>query len=747
MELRLNSSSLWVSLFFFFINSPEISVGSNVLTAAGKSLTLAVTLVSENGTFEMGFFTPGQSSYYAGIWYKQISPQTVIWVANREAPISSPDMDSAQLNIKGGNLVLTTGSGNSIWSTNLTSPRNSVQATLLETGNLVISDGPYSNATPPLWQSFDYPADTLMPHARLGYNKRTNEKQSLISWRNSEDPWPGPYSLEMDPTIEQYVVKWNGIEQYWSSGPWDGRAFKDIPNPMYNFSYVDNVNESYSTYFLNDPSVLSRLTITVTGQIQLFTWSNSGSWQSVFSRPEKQCDVYASCGPFGVCNENSSSVCECLPGFTIKSDKDWRLKDFSGGCARNVKLQCPTNASAPKDHFDPTTNMKLPRQPQNVTVRSSEQCESFCLRNCSCTAYAYDSNNGCLIWNDEFLILSKDDRNGSTIQIRLAGAEHGAVQVGNHKSSGKLKAIIPATIAGVILVVCVIFYIYYRHRRNAKHRENESNNQEIQLHEAYDDSDREGMIEEHDEKGIDVPFFSFESILVATNNFSDANKLGRGGFGPVYKGVFEGGREIAVKRLSNESGQGSNEFKNEVILIAKLQHRNLVRLLGYCIKGKEKILLYEYMPNKSLDTWIFEKPISTNPIHNTKTQSFKKMADTRRNEFQDMLPVMADKLGGEGLIRELCNGFRLLMDREKEVITFESLKKNSALLGLQDLRDDELRSMVKEGDMDGDGALDQMEFCVLMFRLSPELMHESEALLQRVLQQDLKTADSWFRSN
>ncbi|XP_019193063.1 PREDICTED: calcium-binding protein PBP1-like [Ipomoea nil] len=109
------------------------------------------------------------------------------------------------------------------------------------------------------------------------------------------------------------------------------------------------------------------------------------------------------------------------------------------------------------------------------------------------------------------------------------------------------------------------------------------------------------------------------------------------------------------------------------------------------------------------------------------------MAGRKGNEFQDMLPMMADKLGGDGLIKELCKGFSLLMDRDKGVITFESLKKNSAIIGLPDLKDDELRSMVKEGDLDGDGALDQMEFCVLMFRLSPQLMQESEAWLQTAL--------------
>ncbi|OIT02392.1 g-type lectin s-receptor-like serinethreonine-protein kinase, partial [Nicotiana attenuata] len=114
-------------------------------------------------------------------------------------------------------------------------------------------------------------------------------------------------------------------------------------------------------------------------------------------------------------------------------------------------------------------------------------------------------------------------------------------------------------------------------------------------------------INEEDEKGIDIPFFSLESILAATDNFSEENKLGRGGFGSVYKGKFHGGREIAIKRLSAQSGQGINEFKNELVLIARLQHRNLVRLMGYCVQGNEKILLYEYMPNKSLDTFIFDE--------------------------------------------------------------------------------------------------------------------------------------------
>ncbi|KAJ4906153.1 cysteine-rich RLK (RECEPTOR-like protein kinase) 14 [Raphanus sativus] len=100
--------------------------------------------------------------------------------------------------------------------------------------------------------------------------------------------------------------------------------------------------------------------------------------------------------------------------------------------------------------------------------------------------------------------------------------------------------------------------------------------------------------------------FDFKTIEAATNQFSERNKIGRGGFGDVYKGTFQDGTELAVKRLSKTSGQGDEEFKNEVVLVAKLQHRNLVRLVGFCVQGEEKLLIYEYVPNKSLDYFLFD---------------------------------------------------------------------------------------------------------------------------------------------
>ncbi|EOY28573.1 Cysteine-rich RLK 25 [Theobroma cacao] len=100
--------------------------------------------------------------------------------------------------------------------------------------------------------------------------------------------------------------------------------------------------------------------------------------------------------------------------------------------------------------------------------------------------------------------------------------------------------------------------------------------------------------------------FDLSIVEAATNKFAEVNKIGAGGFGSVYKGTLPDGQEIAVKRLSTSSGQGDEEFQNEVQLVAKLQHRNLVKLYGYCLEAKERMLIYEFVPNRSLDYFIFD---------------------------------------------------------------------------------------------------------------------------------------------
>ncbi|KAG7614705.1 Protein kinase domain [Arabidopsis thaliana x Arabidopsis arenosa] len=156
--------------------------------------------------------------------------------------------------------------------------------------------------------------------------------------------------------------------------------------------------------------------------------------------------------------------------------------------------------------------------------------------------------------------------------------------------NGKVKIII-ATVCSVIgfAIIAVFLYIFMtRNRRTAKQR-----------HEGKD-------LEELMIKDAQLLQLDFDTIRLATNDFSRDNQLGEGGFGAVYKGVLDYGEEIAVKRLSMKSGQGDNEFINEVSLVAKLQHRNLVRLLGFCLQGEERILIYEFFKNTSLDNFIFD---------------------------------------------------------------------------------------------------------------------------------------------
>ncbi|XVF27791.1 hypothetical protein REPUB_Repub14bG0139400 [Reevesia pubescens] len=152
----------------------------------------------------------------------------------------------------------------------------------------------------------------------------------------------------------------------------------------------------------------------------------------------------------------------------------------------------------------------------------------------------------------------------------------------NNNTSRIVIAVVIPTASVVIIIICIYFFLRARKTKETV----ETMDEEISNAESLQ--------------------FDFGTIRTATNNFSDENKLGQGGFGAVYKGRLSSGQDIAVKRLSRESGQGDLEFKNEVLLVAKLQHRNLVRLLGFSLERTERLLVYEFVPNASLDRFIFD---------------------------------------------------------------------------------------------------------------------------------------------
>ncbi|XP_030940952.1 putative receptor-like protein kinase At4g00960 isoform X2 [Quercus lobata] len=154
------------------------------------------------------------------------------------------------------------------------------------------------------------------------------------------------------------------------------------------------------------------------------------------------------------------------------------------------------------------------------------------------------------------------------------------------KESNKSRTvIIVVPIISFVVLIIISFCIYLRVRKPREKPQSES-------------------VDEI--RSVESLQLGFGTIKVATDDFSDANKLGQGGFGVVYKAKLSNGQVIAVKRLSNNSSQGDLEFKNEVLLVAKLQHRNLVRLLGFCLEGIERLLIYEFVPNGSLDNFIFD---------------------------------------------------------------------------------------------------------------------------------------------
>ncbi|XP_054777769.1 G-type lectin S-receptor-like serine/threonine-protein kinase At1g11330 [Prosopis cineraria] len=566
----------------------SLASGLDILTAS-ESMKDPDTLISNSTNFTLGFFSPKNSSNrYLGIWY--MLKTSVVWVANRNEPLTD---SSGILKIsENGNLVIQDGKEHVVWSSDGSDNDTShVILQLQDSGNLVLLNNITGKV---IWQSFDHLSDTTLLHNNDGSNAQEGQKFKLTSWKSPFDPSMGSLAASIQPTIIPQPFIWKNSHTYWRGGPWDGRIFIGIPNldnQYLNYGFTSqNVNGTFYVYFVYIHQLpLSFYKLNFEGKLVFNSWDdNKKEWVPQWTVQQSDCDIYGICGPFGSCDPLRKPICSCLRGFLPRNAEEWNEGNWTNGCIRRTPLKCERVKNETRNGYDDDEdgfvqleNTKVPDLLNGTfTVSALPDCRIHCLNNCSCLAYAYDAGIGCMMWSENLIDIQRFSNDGLNLYIRLANSEL------EEKSNLAVIISIPVTIGTILVAACA--YVIWR--CSAKHQEEPLT--------IIDNEISSEMLKE-------LPLFEFAKLAVSTNNFHSANKIGQGGFGPVYKGKLQDGQEIAVKRLSSVTGQGHEEFMTEVVVISKLQHRNLVRLLGCYVEGGEKMLIYEYMPNKSLEAYLF----------------------------------------------------------------------------------------------------------------------------------------------
>ncbi|KAJ4977009.1 hypothetical protein NE237_002115 [Protea cynaroides] len=599
-------------LFQFFASATGAAVSSNDTLTPTESIIDGQIVVSVGNNYALGFFSPDNSSYrYLGIWLHRIPEILVVWVANRDNPLNdSSGVASLALD---GNLIVSSINDRRcpLWSTNVSISDNTTILKLHDSGNLVLYSGGRTNRI--LWQSFDHPTHILLPGMKFGLDRRPGLNRVLTSWRSKDDPGRGIYSFGFDQRGSPQAIVNNGSAQIWRTGPWNGQRFSGVPqmtqSSIFNYAFANTTDELYFVFNINSSSIFSLFALNDSGLIHQITWIKSNRrWSKINLVSIEKCDIYGYCGAYGSCRMQMTVNCDCLPGFQPKSPIDW-LTERKDACVRKRPLGCGKG-----DGFLKLVGLKLPDTSMSLVDKnlSLKECERRCLNNCSCTAYApadiTGKGSGCITWFGKLMDIRYFSYGGDHLYLRVDAVELAAQErkdKGFFHNKHKVAILMVSFVVGLLLFPASAYHLLKKRKGSMEKRQRR---RRILLFDFLTKKNF-STTNELDDNGTnpELPFIELDVVAAATDNFSPNNKLGRGGFGAVYKGRMSNGKEIAVKRLSKNSGQGMEEFKNEIILIAKLQHRNLVRLLGYSLQEEEKMLIYEYMPNKSLDSFIFDK--------------------------------------------------------------------------------------------------------------------------------------------
>ncbi|XP_028103670.1 receptor-like serine/threonine-protein kinase SD1-8 [Camellia sinensis] len=407
----------------------------------------------------------------------------------------------------------------------------------------------------------------------IGIWYKTISKQTVIWVANSENP------LAQNSTAVFRLGDDGNLVIFYGRG--QDTNLKVLPLFL---SFVEEGDEIYLSCSVPGSSNKIRAMLTPSGQAQVLLCEQSdNSWVVAWKLPvvESKCDFYGQCAPFSSCEQNGlHPFCSCLQGFEPKDQNSLNLGNWTGGCARKMALTCDLG-----DWFFKFERTKLPDYSISLGNMTVSQCESKCRDNCSCTAYAYANMSGettvhCMNWFGDLMDLKGNDYHGKDLY--------------KHRSKSLIVIAAVAISAGLLLISSFGYVLRMRRLRSQETIDGDS-------HEL----DANSSASVAGPSNGELLSFSLRSILAATDNFSEVKQLGEGGYGPVYKGNLPVVQEVAIKKLSKKSLQGTEEFMNELKLIAKLQHQNLVRLLGCCVEQEEKILIYEYMCNGSLDKLLF----------------------------------------------------------------------------------------------------------------------------------------------
>ncbi|EYU23281.1 hypothetical protein MIMGU_mgv1a018294mg [Erythranthe guttata] len=550
---RVSTASVVVFLISLHFSANQVSSTDTLKPGGGGGeFNSSSQLVSAKKIFTLGFYTPEDTNNtYLAIWYTDAS-RYPLWIANRENPVSKNSNPILRIGTTGENLVIAHGGGSGLSSYTLANQGRigNISATLLDTGNFVVS----SVSGEVLWQSFDYPTDTLLPGMKLGFDRKTGRNWTLSSWFGRNNPATGAYTLEWDLISGRLLVRRRGVV-YWTSGEmkdyrYDGQGFgeftvkefenMDPPDPFnhnYNFTNVSYDSEEYFTYSLiknqratsDRRKVISRWMLNYQGgiyDIDRPTIADAGL-----------------CYGYNTGGSGFDAGCELRAQPTCRNDRETFV--FKSG------------------DFKPVDGKFVPVVYDGNSSLTQSDCREICWNDCECAAFIdAPVSGGCSYLRGENLEFVQSLDGSAT----------------------------PNT--AVLLALGVALFVLRKLKQGI-----------LLTLDGYTGTNY--GFENGGGKNNDLRLFTYASVLSATNNFSSDNKLGQGGFGPVYKGKTSEGHEIAVKLLSRQSGQGLLEFKTELVLISKLQHVNLVKLRGFCIHGDDKMIIYDYMPNKSLDFFLF----------------------------------------------------------------------------------------------------------------------------------------------